>query len=889
MRRDQRKFYRFALYGRSGSGKSCLLGALAVAGQSIGLNGQLFTCERLPYEGPERKDTASSKTESATAGEDASLYNGKLWMDEVCAKIETGEPIPPTAISWQPPPAVDFRVADPEVGEFFIRIVDYSGELINPDAEADPDSLTVKLKQRLAECDGLLILAEAPHSGKAGSLAKELRLLREAFHSLRQVSKNPLTTPVGILVSKWDRYSEIGFDNPQKEGEKLEQFLKENPEHFSLVHSVKVAFVGEIQDDQARHPAPLQVMDDGVTSAPEQTTHGHATFQQTAEVAPFQVVPVSAFGKAKVLEVNEARTEVAAVQPPRPFNALEPFAWLAKRRDDLELRIVGARWQKLRRWWWLPVWFIWPNVRRLARGVDRIARRMASNSPHRRTVAGLKQRFMVCTLLSILCSVAYLVTMGDGIVSAWHIREYLGAAQAVNNQGTSVETLAAFRAALENWIRRPYTGVFKVLLVPESSRKRTLEALNQRLDTLLYSRFEKAPGVAEKEAAAQDYLRYLPAGPHPTECREYVDKVAYEDRLRENNESFEKLKAEWPKNQLGEIVRKYKERVDTFQWPHSDAVTSELQSQLDLFRKEVDTWYAERMITELRQHVSELLEAGEISQAVQEVLSVSPGSRSRDWANVAKALAERIPDILQHKCSNLARLGKFEDALKVAKDVMQLLKDLEVASRASHSEAADGALRAQQRVASIRDKVSEEYDQTLYNMVRDQQSKPACESYLKQAPLRSMERWVRAYYDYLKSLDESLTLTIRVTILWDPKYIAYNSGEFLTAGQNFISVFVNDDKVLHVGPRDEKEERSDVGTFVIKAPSSGYACNIYITIVEYDPLYNDDGGQGSRKVSMEELRAGITIPLRGPGFENQAFLKIESGWPPEPELPPWTR
>mgnify|MGYP001216245146 CR=1 FL=1 len=908
MGRDRRRFYQFALYGRSGSGKSCLLGALALAGESIGLSGRLFTCERLPYEGPDDggnegfqsnddsdQDNGSLADQNVDqrggkspdgkirlSDEEKSLLHGKRWMDTVCESLERRKPVPATPPDIQPPPAVEFRIGDPQMGEFFVRIIDYSGELINPNAEGDPESLAAKLKQRLTESDGLLILAEVPSREKRDQFFKEFRLLREAFHSLKHRLKNAPLTPVGILVNKWDRYTEIDFNKPDGELDKLDNFLKEHREHSSLIESIKSAFVdrqqsGEQQPDPSHSPDKSAVIT-------EQRPVGHSSESGGFDGEPVLVAPVSAFGKA-IFDPIELPAEI----PPRPFNALEPFVWLANRRDERELTETVAQWQRLSKWWWAPLWFWWRGVRRLKRNTDRMSLRMPQQSPHRPPLLSLKRSLMGCLVLSIVCSLLYLIAFSDLAVSTWHVREYVLAREAVNNQGAAIDDLASYRATFESWVQRPYTGLLRALLVPESSRSKILQAINERLDQILYARFKDAPGAKEKNEAAKEYLSQLPAGPHSTECQTYIDELAWQDRLRENVTALDILKAEWPKEELGDPVRRYRERVDSFQWPHPDAVTSELSDQLQLFKQQIATWYLERTMTDLAKRVSQLLEAGQITQAVQEVLIIPPDSRSANWVNTAQGLAQHIPVILEHKSANYIKMQKFDDALQEIDVAIKALKDLEVASRSSHSAVADEALQSQQRVASIRRTVAEEYDRTLYNAVRELRSKQACEQYLRRAPVRSMEKDVKAYYDYLTRLEQPLDLVIRVIIRWDPNYEADGGKE---TGENYISIFVNNKRVLHVGPKDQNEVQSDIGTFAIRAQSGQALSEIFISIVEDDwGLYgfDDDAGSGGRRVSMQELREGVTIPLRGPGFENAAVLKVEEGWPSEPELPSWIR
>ena len=212
-RRESRRYYRFALYGRSGSGKTCVLAKMALA--AVGHPGGL-TCERLPVVVPKPNGDPSSWGPGERKA--AALHAGKEWIDEAVAALRRGEcpPFNPPVFDRSIPLTVGFQIGSPERGPTLVRTIDYSGELIYPDEEHLPDSLTNALKGCLQEFDGLLIIADTPRDGvKKDWIDDELRLLREAFSSLRDDEQFAARTPVAVMFTKWDRHSEIDFGKPR--------------------------------------------------------------------------------------------------------------------------------------------------------------------------------------------------------------------------------------------------------------------------------------------------------------------------------------------------------------------------------------------------------------------------------------------------------------------------------------------------------------------------------------------------------------------------------------------------------------------------------------------------------------------------------------------------
>lgn len=164
------KTYRFGLYGRSGSGKTCFLAALAMRRRP---HPQNFTATRLPV-----KNGAAANEALACADK---------WLDEAIRHLEKGElprPTPPEDPE-QNARQVRFEFTAPERGRFRVTLSDYSGELVDA-REQGEDSLADRLRRHMENLDGLLVIVEAPRADSDDAqAADDVRMLREAFAPLR--------------------------------------------------------------------------------------------------------------------------------------------------------------------------------------------------------------------------------------------------------------------------------------------------------------------------------------------------------------------------------------------------------------------------------------------------------------------------------------------------------------------------------------------------------------------------------------------------------------------------------------------------------------------------------------------------------------------------------
>ena len=170
------KIYRLAVYGGTASGKTCILAALAMnrTRHPKGYTGEWPPVPQTPPGARGRK---------AITAEGSAYARGKEWLEQAIRRLEKGE-VPEPNPPEDKPRRFYFQFTIPDRGTAHVELVDYSGELIDPNLSEE--RLAGYLRQHLAQCDGLLVLAEAPLPQKDSQpLAEELLKLRKAFAALK--------------------------------------------------------------------------------------------------------------------------------------------------------------------------------------------------------------------------------------------------------------------------------------------------------------------------------------------------------------------------------------------------------------------------------------------------------------------------------------------------------------------------------------------------------------------------------------------------------------------------------------------------------------------------------------------------------------------------------
>lgn len=851
MKRSSDKLYRFALYGCSGSGKTCFLATMAMG--AIG-QGRHLTCERMPVTVPAPlMDTEAGKL--AVEEESHGLHAGKEWIDEAIRALEAGErPEGNRPQDRAVREIVDFKIGSPDRGDFLVRTVDYAGELLHPDEEHKEDSLVNDLKACLANFDGLVIIAEALHASvDTPRLEDDLRRLRESFASLYESNEDSVQTPVAIAITKWDRWSDIDHANPEEERDKLEAYLKERLPHSSLV--------------------------DTVSNAQAEQENGSDISSVGMFFGNCGVFPTTAFGQAEERDGGE----YPVLGKQRPFGLLEPFAWLAERRDLLDASRLEQEWQEHLKPGWLP-WKLhktWKLSRSAKQLLKRVPRKTTVGSRVQRVRRAAKWSFRVGMTLVVLLVLTGVDLTVEG-VRTWQFHE---AAGVVKDPSTTVKELDVRREWFDHY-SRTWNGV---LLSPATEDAlEQVSQIDRKIDSSLWEQVTATEDIAVKVKAAQDYLRDRPNGRHSAECKTIVTEREAALARQENagwlSDQQNTLEAAASEEELSVLNEDLQQLLPA---PHyaSDEQRERLREMRDHTASRLAEIRSKEKWQRFVEAYSKAINQNDSIEAARLLETRQP--RDNRWVDMVHRFLLDVHTITERLVEKHLRDKRFDDAESVVEDGKRALKDLELTLRSDDASLAAEILETQRQLMPLDRRVNELHDKHVYRQVFSRRDDEACRRYLEHAPLKSMTLQVEEFSKYLEKMADPLTVNVDLRIKWDKDY---DYGH-----DNVVRVLLDDMLVLKTAEIGYEAGNLSgvVGSFQIKSKRIGDSVTLRVTIVEEDgPFrYPDDAGQGSATFKIRELIAGRSIPLRpadGSPIENEARLQItKKSSPQEPELPPW--
>lgn len=854
--RDRRSIYRFALYGRTESGKTCLLATIAMG--AIGHPGDL-TCERLPVTVPKPKAvTNESASQSKAQCEAAALHEGKEWIDSAVQSLSNDsvpEGTPPDAVER----IVDFRIGEPIRGSFVVRMIDYAGELINPDGEHDATGAGKKLKQCLAESDGFLILAEAPssHKNQTGSETEHLRPLREAFASLSE-QRDLLETPIAVAITKWDRISQVDFESPKAELRKLDEFIGGSVIYDSLINTISNSMTVQkgIGDDSELGLA-----------------RGNC-----------RVFPVTSFGSAehRVLGKNGRSVEVPPAGKRRPYGVLEPLIWLANRRDNLDAANIRRSWDLIRRWSWLPIrpvaaWQVLSESRQCSKRIPSHTN-AAKEVHHVLSASGKALLANVILVLLMLGMITDFLWEGVNTVQFHRYRNIIVAPHSTDEQ----------LAEARNWFSN-YELSWKGLFFSPSANEAESEV--HRIDRLreegLWSAVEKPIEFPEKAEAARRYLAALPNGIHASQCEQLVRQRDGELAVAQNESWLIRLRGEVRTAQGPDSLQSIHDRIRKG-FPRPEWSTEKQRSECNVMEVQVTSKLAEVVAAmEWRQFLeayNDQIESGDCLGASQLLSGYTRGGQ--EWDQLVREHPNTTERSIDRRVSKKLADKDFESARNDLNAALRGLKELEGNLRVKSPELAELQLIGMQKLQPLSIRVDDRQDEYLYELVRTRRSSAACTDYLNKAPRKTMADSVMRFRQYKEALDKPLTVTVSFKIRWDQNY---DYGH-----DNLVKVWRDD--ALALAPADYVPDTpgalsGEIGRFQIAQKKLDEGVKIKAKIVESDTVFDDDAGEGEATVTIDELIRGRTLQLPpgdGAAFQNDAVFLVVEGVPQEPELPLWT-
>ncbi len=806
---NKKKVYRFALYGLSGSGKTCVLTALAMPRYPHPLG---YSC--------------LWRTINA-ADEESKPYRSQKWMQEAIHKLSEQEL--PSANPTGEDFIFEYDFTASTHQTFCIELVDYSGELINPNISQS--AVAKNLRQKFTELDGILVLADAPFHDKVvhdhaycGKQAyADLYSLEQAFSLLRDETQKgmaALDVPLALVITKWDRYSDIDYANPAYELSKLEELFNSKP--------------------QVPHKGLSDVLRFSVTKD------------------NFNVFPVSALGTTECVQVDNGKFVERPIQvnPINAFGLENAFLWLAQRRDAIDLQEFKMQAVKNSKKIGLELLNRFPKTSLEAKQINTRLQEYQKTKKNR--------------MIYFMISIVVLCFLVEAIIDMNNYRQYQ---YSIGTNSTHEELEKA-----GTWFNKYITAsdfrhlISKFFLKREEAQL-SLTQLQAHRDQSLWIPIEKSMKVNLQAAfvPALEYLKYFPNGRHAQEALEIKLQAELQQQHWVNEEALAKLKnaVQKPNPNLNQL-KNFLNSLNHLPL-HPQAETPELQTQ--------------RLALE-KQLLEQILELTKEENWGQFCEDYEKKMQAGDFLAAAQSLEIYQSDA---RLNNLKTTFKIDVLIAIEEGVIQAFKDdnySEAYALVRDYEQLPSELQTNEgknKIAALQRQVKEMRDEDLYQAVKKHKTVFQMMRYLQEAPLQTMAKEVSAYKrEYLDRLEQKTKQEFKLKLV-QIRWVNVNDYD------NVVRVYLDSKQVIYNQNVDAKPNFSTelIGIGAFNAKYDDFI-TIEIGIINEDMFFDDDYGKGKVEKKLSDLVNDFSILLvsRAGVQTGTAFFEI-SGYPQAPVLPAW--
>jgi GTPase SAR1 family protein len=827
--KKSKKVYRIALYGLSSSGKTCLLAALAMPRYPHALG---YTCIWRAIEVNKPKHEVGKHNHYLIK-----LNRSKEWMTQAIENLSALQLPPPNETNDQQFVfEYDFTASTHQT--FRAELTDYSGELINP--KVSRDQLAKDMRKKIMDMDGIVVLAEAPFRDKWINFQNEkdchdhtytdLYPLRQAFSLLRCENQTcaALDVPIALVITKWDRYSDIDYITHATEQRKLEEFMN------------------------ASTPPPHKGLQDVLCYS---VTKGN-----------FKVFPVSGLGACECTHLEQGRIErPKQVNPLNAFGLEDPFIWLAQRRDAIDLQNYQEQSQSI----------IFPRCKET--GLDLLNRfpKASKESKEIKKLLQACQRSKKLRTLYITLGIVVFWLMAETTLD---IKSYQQHVVAANNEHAGHQELEHAEKWLTNYISAPYYRhlISNIFLSREEVEKLLTDVQNQR-ETFLWGPVEEALAVNLSAALspAQTYLKYYPYGPHAKAAHDIklrsqiqLAQRQYEDQLRKIAFVVQK-EVNNPKrlSELLDVLRElpYDPEAETDSLRQERLALEQQVSDQLTYLKDQQDW--EQFIHQIDQ----VMQTGNFLAAGQ-LLSRHPADKR---LNRLKETFKTVVMQNLEKQVSMASSDQLDQVTEYLKAYAQLPEDLKSPVH-------------QSQVSAWQHHIYERQDEILYEAARTQLDIKHIDQYLQKAPLKSMAKEIHDYKVYLESISGVMLNQLRLKLAQIQWENIKDNNNTVTVLLNARQVIKNNKVNAEphtssnlIGISSEFSAKpSDILTIEIKVINKDFFFDDDYGYVEAEIALSE----------LAEASNGYKLTLRTEqGVKTgTAFIEIEN-YPQEPLLPVWDK
>jgi len=893
--------YKFGFLGLSGSGKTCILAALDMQRRA---HPAAYTSALLPVEVPP-PPMADKETWTNAQKEAYILHQSSERLSQVKKQLEQGTVPMGTELSHDF--IFDYEFSSEKTGTFQARIIDYGGELVNPEGYA-PEK--IELRQKLAGMDGLFVVAPAPHPTKKDKAISEfLNLLQNTL------TRIPFEQPIILLINKWDRIAPLPEYTISQRALKADELP--TTEHRDLYNAL-INKVGE---------------------------------------ANCKAFPLSAFGEYEQRSTAEGKqTEFPKhVNPLASFGLLEGFIRMTQRLDTIRLENYEQQLASYKKWIPYPSTSLSALVRQGKKIFQLFPKEpeMSTRALQARQQYFGIWKYRLILLLSILLT---LPIIGVGTRQAYQDNQSYNKVHSIlNDPKAQFDELKKAEQWLENYYYTSPNPLSWIFVVSNKTAKSKLEQSRDRREQGLWQLIENAPSLENRLQAGENYLGDFPNGKRIAQ----VKTIVLEDKntLRQQRETQWWRQVEQAQTEIAKLgaARQYLKNIDDgIHKAEAESIVAQIENKWRTL-EEQRLWQpvleanSPRMQMETAQsYLQEKPDGQHAAEAkmliVQAKATLREQKEKRWWQPVEQATAwlvkvekaqaylKAMPNgkhaaeanliLVEHETRKDWTSFKIDyydwltngDFLKAAQYLSQRQPSDEPKLQALKQQFRDNFLkRLEAQIKSLLDrqkwsdayriiddynyfpdefknqekaeqmrllrgKVQEAEDRFFYSQFLKARNIETADNYLSSAPLQRMQAKVKEYKNYLIKMRNPLGLTLILSrIEW---------GDF-NEGDNTITVFMDGKKIIEQTGVDAEanNQTGEIGrryfTHKLNTPVT-----IQVKIVENNWLSSDqDSGQARKTIRVAKLN-GYTLNLYGKNFINKAVFLLE-GIPRKPYLSSW--
>ncbi|MDR1963715.1 MAG: hypothetical protein LBQ50_08045 [Planctomycetaceae bacterium] len=768
MKNINKKYYKFALYGLSGSGKTCMLTAMAMVrrtttdnsmcgmlavdsvllrsleqGENIeqGFHNLRGFVSRDAYlttaydVSQEKRDGISFEDYKQKQDENFPPSTDRRWQGYI-QDIKNGRLPDPTPHAMDKFPVYLYEGKNEYLDLFYFAILDYAGGRLSPNALSAANSMTEELTRSMEDSDGIIVLAPVVKKGQNADTG-----LREHLEDLA-VSLGNLTAktgtkkcPLALVLTKWDWQSDIPVNSPDAEIENMKSFIEQNDLYKNIANKINNKY--------------------------------------------FKIFPVSALGKCND-DGNPKVIEPVLQSYGVPF----PFCWLAEQINEMELERLKEVQNELPSKWlpvvlplkWeglstslenLPSWLssvlslkwcpVMPLLKRLPvawqenwQAVDEagtLAKKLLNRLPDNATnkinqVKQIRQKVLVNIISRCLLFFVLLCGLWYYMIGSSNGRMLRNAEIAI--QGTTDgPILQRYQSKLESYIK----GSYFPLTPPHFAKARAENLLTRILDKyeeILYNTFNNAPlePVEAKEGKADNYLAKYPQGKYSDAVQDWMLKYREVVVIIGNQGAIDDLVRLWDIKKsstnisdIQEVINKG--NVDNF-FKYPKYATDEQKVKRNEIVTQANKRVAELNWEQYARGVRDEFDSGNINGAYR---SLGNGSGYGDKWN---ALCKEIIDKTENEVDKIID-GNGTNYSKSINEIKGILSSVQISS----NDGIGGADTLSQNLNKKIKVINQRWDKRIYDKVKSERTETSCDNYLTTAPLKTMTGTVNRYKEYL--------------------------------------------------------------------------------------------------------------------------------------------